>query len=302
MVRRLNFPELRHLRYFLESEKHGSFRKASNSIGIQESTISRAIRDLEDQLGVSLFQRTSGGVRLTVAGERFKGKAQAILKQVDDGLTDVSLTGCGIEGHIRIGLVTPTTSSFLRDLLREFSTNHEGVHIELVEGEPTTHVKAIRNFDLDIAFIFDTCPYFGCDSVTLWSEKIYTFLPQNHPLSDRTKLSWSDLSKEIIFIAETALSQELRYLLTRRLAEVGYRPTVLAQNVGCENLLPLVAIGRGILLVTESMVNRCGPGTVQRLISDEAIPFAAVWSPRNDNPAFRRFLSMTKRAGAARWN
>ncbi|WP_374651070.1 LysR family transcriptional regulator [Dongia sp.] len=294
MARHLNFPELRHLRYFLESAKNGSFRKASNSIGIQESTISRCIRDLEDQLGVSLFQRTNGGVRLTVAGERFRGKAQAILKQVDDGLSDVSLTGCGVEGLLRIGLVAPIASRFLKDLLGEFSKNHEGVQIELVEGDPTTHIKAIRDFDLDIAFITDTFPCCECDSMPLWSERIYTILPQDHPLSNRAELSWPDLTREIFFIAETGLRQELHGLLTKRLAEVGYRPTVLAQNVGCDNLLTLVAIGRGILLATESMAERCSLGIVQRLISDEVIPFAAVWSPRNDNPAFRRFLSIAK--------
>ena len=65
--------ELRHLRYFIAAAEHGSFRKAGAAVGVQESAISRRIRDLEDQLGASLFNRYNGGVHLTFAGERFQG-------------------------------------------------------------------------------------------------------------------------------------------------------------------------------------------------------------------------------------
>ena len=63
--------ELRHLRYFVAAAEHGSFRKAASALGIRESAVSRRIRDLEDHLGASLFQRHNGGVILTLAGQRF---------------------------------------------------------------------------------------------------------------------------------------------------------------------------------------------------------------------------------------
>ena len=56
------YPEIRHLRYFVTAAEHGSFRKASQTLGIQESAVSRRIRDLEDHLGASLFQRQASGV------------------------------------------------------------------------------------------------------------------------------------------------------------------------------------------------------------------------------------------------
>jgi DNA-binding transcriptional LysR family regulator len=294
MVPKRDGIELRHLRYFLAAAEHSSFRRAGSALGVQESAISRRIRDLEDQLGASLFQRHNGGVRLTVAGEKFKARARAIIEQVRDGVVDISLIGRGVDGRIRIGLVAPVTNGFLSELLREFIKSHEGVHIELVEGEPTEHVKALRRFDLDIAFLVETRSFCGCDSVRLWSERLHALLPREHPLSHCAELSWMALASETFLIAGTALSQDLRCLLTRRLADVGHRPIVQSQNVGCDNLLPLVALGRGILLATESMVERCGPSLVSRLISGETIAFAAVWSPHNDNPAFRRFLSMAK--------
>ncbi|MCP5231146.1 MAG: LysR family transcriptional regulator, partial [Zoogloeaceae bacterium] len=63
--------KLQHLRYFVAAAEHGSFRKAGRALDIEESAISRRIRDMEDELGASLFQRHAGGVRLTLAGQRF---------------------------------------------------------------------------------------------------------------------------------------------------------------------------------------------------------------------------------------
>ncbi|WP_243395851.1 LysR family transcriptional regulator [Sphingomonas oleivorans] len=71
--------ELRHLRYFVAAADHGSFRKAGAALGVQESAISRRIRDLEDRLGASLFHRHSGGVFLTQAGQRFLRQARRAL-------------------------------------------------------------------------------------------------------------------------------------------------------------------------------------------------------------------------------
>ncbi|MEW6256312.1 MAG: LysR family transcriptional regulator [Pseudomonadota bacterium] len=110
MVPKRNEIELRHLRCFLAAAEHASFRRAGTALGIQASSVSRRIRDLEDQLGVSLFQRHNGGVRLTVAGEKFKARARAIIEQVSEGVVDNSVIGCGVDGRIRIGLVA--TASF----------------------------------------------------------------------------------------------------------------------------------------------------------------------------------------------
>ena len=85
--------ELSQIRYFLAAVEHGSFRKAASGLGIQESTISRRIRDMEDQLGASLFIRHNGGVRLTVAGQRYVVHARKVLRQIGQGEKAVAAIG-----------------------------------------------------------------------------------------------------------------------------------------------------------------------------------------------------------------
>ena len=84
---------LRQLRCFLAATDHGSFRKAATALTINESSVSRQIRDLEDELGASLFLRHSAGVRLTVAGQEFLRSARGALRQIDVGATKVAAVG-----------------------------------------------------------------------------------------------------------------------------------------------------------------------------------------------------------------
>jgi DNA-binding transcriptional LysR family regulator len=79
------------------------------------------------------------------------------------------------------------------------------------------------------------------------------------------------------------------------LATLGYHPDIQAQYVGRDNLLSLVAIGQGLTIVSEAMVAAQMPGITYRPILNDILPFSAVWSRRNDNPALRRLLSMARK-------
>jgi DNA-binding transcriptional LysR family regulator len=104
----------------LQTVEHGSFRKAASGLGIQESTISRRIRDMEDQLGASLFIRHNGGVRLTVAGQRYVVHARKVLRQIGQGEKAVAAIGRAEEGRIRVGIFSSLASGFLFELLQAF--------------------------------------------------------------------------------------------------------------------------------------------------------------------------------------
>jgi DNA-binding transcriptional LysR family regulator len=145
--------EFRHLRYFIAASDHGSFRKAGRALHIHESAISRRIRDLEDQLGASLFHRHNGGVFLTPSGHRFLRRARRALRQIDHGAHDVAAIGRCEDGRIKVGILSSLASGFLFNLLRVYKNEHPGIHIQLFEGNPSEHIAAIRQLRLDVAFI-----------------------------------------------------------------------------------------------------------------------------------------------------
>lgn len=291
--------ELRHLRYFVAAAEHGSFRKAGAALGLSQSAISRCIADLEDQIGASLFHRHTWGISQTYAGQRFLHRARRAIRTVGESAQDVAAAGRSEQGQLRIGIYSSIASGFLAELLGTYARRHSHVAIEVIDGNPNEHVAAIRQLNLDVAFITGTRDWSDCERTPLWSERVFAVLPELHRLSNGNGLEWCDLADESFIVSERAPGQEIYDHLVRCLAELGRHPTIQVHDVSRDNLVPLVALGRGLTLVSEAMTVAQFPGVTYRPILGEILPFSAIWSAKNDNPAFRRLLSLAKTMAAA---
>ncbi|MEA3263519.1 MAG: LysR family transcriptional regulator [Pseudomonadota bacterium] len=285
---------LHQLRYFVAAVDYGSFRKAAAALAIQESSISRRIRDLEDELGASLFVRYAGGVRLTVAGREFLRNARHALRQIDIGVTKVAAVGRAEQGLIKVGIFSSLASGFLFDLLRDFGERHPKVQVDIMDGNPPEHVAAVRKLCLDVAFITGTAAWDGCEAEHMWCEKVFVVLPEEHPLADKPELEWADLASERFIVSDVAPGQEIHDYLVAHLAGLGRRLDIQSQQVGRDNILSLVALGRGLTLTSEATTVAQFPGITYRELADEVLPFSMVWSAQNDNPACRRLLSLAR--------
>ncbi|OQM76729.1 LysR family transcriptional regulator [Manganibacter manganicus] len=292
--------EFRHLRYFLAAVEHGSFRKAAAALDVQESAISRRIRDLEDNIGASLFHRHSAGVRLTIAGEKFLPRAREIVRHIGESGADVGAVGRGEDGRIRIGNHASLSSGFLCELLCSFRVSHPGVATELVDGAPAGLVAEIRQLRLDVAFLPGAREWQDCDTVRLWTEGGFVVLSESHPLAARDELDWEDLAEETFVISEAPPGPNIRDCLIKRLARLGHTPDIRCHQVDRHNLLSLVGMAEGLTLTSEASTAARFPGICYRPIRGEVLPFTAVWSPVNDNPAMRRLLSLARTMSAKR--
>lgn len=172
MAKRRQRIGLRHFWYFLAASEHGSFRKAGAAIGVEQSTLNRAIRDLEDQMGASLFHRSTSGVELTFAGRKFVRRARRAVYYVSEAVCE-AISADRIEvGRIRIGIFSSLASGFIADLLHIYARKYERVRIELIDGHPRDHISAIERQEIDIAFVTGTREWPGCQSVKLWTERV----------------------------------------------------------------------------------------------------------------------------------
>ena len=113
--------ELKHLRYIEAAERLGSFRKAAEWVSIRQSNLSRRIRDLEEMLGVRLFDRTNSGVRATSAGQEFCRRVRHILDEVQTAVDGARASGRGDSGHVTIGFYTSLSAGNLRATLIEYA-------------------------------------------------------------------------------------------------------------------------------------------------------------------------------------
>jgi DNA-binding transcriptional LysR family regulator len=286
--------ELRHLHYAVAAAEQGSFRRAAMAMKIQESAVSRRIRDLEDEIGAALFIRHSSGVIMTQAGEVFVRYARRALQQISHATIDVGAIGRGENGVIRIGIFSSLASGFLSQLLYAFSVSHSDVRVDIIEGAPSDHVTAVQRHQLDVAFVTGLHPIDRCDYEQFWTERVFVVVPSKHPLTKARSIRWHDLHGQRFAVSESDPGPEIQDFLIKHLAELGIHPDIQRFKVGRDNLMQIVSFGRGLTLTSEATIAAHFPGVVYKQLDGEMLPFRAVWSPHNDNPAFRRFLSMAR--------
>lgn len=294
--------EVRHLCYVLAAAQSGSFRGAASALNVEQSAISRRIRDLEDRLGVSLFVRSHGGVCLTNAGQSFVGRAQRALSHIRHAASDAASGGRGEVGGIRVGIFSSLSCGFLADLLRIYGQRHSAVRLDLVEGGPAAHVSAVQRLQMDVAFLTGAPTADDCDREDLWTERIFVVLPAAHKLAGRRRLTWNDLRAYRFIVSECDPGPEIEDYLVKHLADLGHHPSVERHAVGRDNLMHLVAMSQGLTLTSEATTADRFPGIAYRPLSGHLLPFCAIWSRQNDNPALRRLLSLAKAMSRERSN
>ena len=282
--------------------KYLSFRGAASALGIRQSAVSRRVRALEDELGVSLFERHRTGVRVTDAGARFLQQAREALAQLDHASKIAGVAGRGVTGQLRIGILSSMGAGFLRELIQAYSERHPDVAIQIVEAASMGHISLIRKRRLDVAFVADASEATDCDAAPLWSERLFVVLPQDHPLCGRKAVEWQALRNEHFIIRESNCSPALCERVIKHLSDGTRTPNVQKAEVGCETVMHLVAMGRGVTLTSEATIVTSFPEVVFRPISggDAILQFSAIWWPGNDNPALRRFLSLARALAKAK--
>lgn len=195
---------------------------------------------------------------------------------------------------VRIGIFSSLASGFLADLLNAYQAQNPFVHLDFAEGGPAEHVASIQHLRMDVAFLTGAPAAYGCEAARLWEEGGFVVLPRDHDLADRDEIGWDDLRDEHFIVSGVDPGPEIHDFLVKHLADLGHHPCVERCGVGRDNLMKLVALGRGLTLTSEATTGAAFPGVVYRPIEGERLPFSAVWSLRNDNPAFRHLLTMAR--------
>lgn len=288
--------DLTSLRWSIAVASSGGFRKAAEVLGVEQSALSRRVRALEDEIGVSLFHRNPGGATLTFAGTSFIRGVEHALALLGDTVIEAREAGQGRLGRLKIGLTASFLSEALFGLLQRFRGAHPHVQIEVVSGEAGDHLSAVADRRLDIAVLPGGMTVTGLDVSELWSETLHVVLPASHPLAMDSTIDLSSLKHDPLLISEGDLGADV--LAQTRLSSSITLKTVRA---GLPIVLAQVELGLGLAIITSGALEHAGlsDGLVHRpLHAGEglSVSFAAAWYHQNDNPALRRFVSSARAA------
>lgn len=190
--------ELRHLRYFVAVAEEENVTRAAARLNVSQPSLSRQIRDLEDEIGVELFQRTAKSLRLTEAGRVFLSEARSILFKVDAAITVVRATVGDAAGEVRIGYAPTPTGVLLPRLLQAFEKEAPGVRVRLQELSSAEMMNGLRTRKLDAALMVENADAKrkGFIFDVLHHDRAGALIPLTHPLAKRRRLRPEDLLDE----------------------------------------------------------------------------------------------------------
>jgi DNA-binding transcriptional LysR family regulator len=281
----------------LSVAEHLNFRHAASALGVSQSSVSTRIKQLEQDLGVLLFERRHRGVRVTEAGQHFLEHVATGIEHLDHAVRTAGAISRGEQGRLHVGLYSSIAAGFLAELLSQFRELHPAVDLLITEGRARDTIRQVREARLDVAFVGGTPPASGCHSKPLWTEALVVALRYGHPLTGAENVRWSELAGENFVARSGGAGPQVHDHIVLRLAEHWSRPRIQRFEVERDTLMSMVAQGYGITLTSEAAAQAPFPGVVFRLILDEPEPitFSALWSPHNRSQALLHLLALAQR-------
>jgi DNA-binding transcriptional LysR family regulator len=256
--------ELRHLRYFLAVAETLHFSKAAERLGIAQPPLSHQIRRLEQLIGHRLFDRTTRGVKLTLAGQLLADRARSTIEKVSDDLEQVRRLGRGEEGTLTVGFSGSVMFTALPVVMERYRRRYPKVELRLRELSTHAQIPALLEGTLDLAFLRDGDPAEGIRMTTWLKEPYVAVLPKAHPLARKRSLRVADLQDQpFIFFARRM--GPLAFDRTMACCERGgFRPNIVQEAPQWPTLVRLVGAGLGVSLAPACVANVIIQGAVYR--------------------------------------
>jgi DNA-binding transcriptional LysR family regulator len=290
--------QLAALRHFALVADHGSFNAAAQWLGVSTSTLTRSVSGLEDDLGLTLFERSRGGVRLAPSALPVLEETKRMLASLDAVASAAEGAARGVVGELRLGVRSPPVGEPLRGMLASWRTEHPNVRLiihELSDHEIFTELVARR---VDVALVPSFAPWPQIVMEPLYRERMVAAVPQDHALAGRDTLRWADLHRETIFVQEWAQSHAMREFYA---SMMGVGLPLQSVPAGKQTVFSLVSAGFGVTLAQQSQAEVNFPGVIFKPM-DEAnarVEFCLAWSCQSECAVLGRFLT-SMRASAAR--
>lgn len=292
--------KLRDLEYLVASAAAGNFTRAAKSLGLSTSTISRRMAQLEDELGLALFERGYSGIRLTAGGKAVLMHARRAVAELDAVKFAGKLNGIGAVGELRLGVRMSPIGVAIGALLREWRKNCGNVALTVSEMNERDLAVALDEHRLDVLLAPDVMLPPRAASLPVYRERLFAAVPEDHVLAERSPpVTWYALSGETILVQGWDECQAERDFLGSLLDG---RASVRSHAASRQSILALVAAGFGIAIVTESQAAAGFTGTVFRPIGgpDAMLETVLAWLPETEEPAVGRFVAFMRDAVRSR--
>jgi len=285
--------DMRHLRCFVAVSEELHFGRAAERLHLTQPPVSLAIKELEEELGVTLLERTSRRIALTRAGEDALRDARAVLAAADTLRKRALEAAQGLMGSLSLGFISLPAYSFLPPMLHAFTEDYQRVNVSLLEGTTDQIIHDVESGRLDVGLVFRTPDLpAALNSRLVHTEPLLVALPASHPLAGGTRIALEKLSNERFLGFERHQGPMMFDAIVATCMRHGFSPKLFPARQ-MHTIVSLVSGGIGVALVPGSVQALHREGVVYRSMKGEKtiVETVAIWRKSDDSPQVKALLS-----------
>lgn len=245
--------ELRHMRYFEAVARHCHVTRAAAELHIAQPALSKQISQLEQELGVALFDRVGRNVRLTEAGEALLPHIRAVLSQVEAARAEIDDRLGLRRGRVSLGISTTVGMHLLPPTLAAFNRRYPGVELHLHEASMQALLDLMETGLVDTAVLTLPVDDPALTVIPLLTEDIVVIIPADHAMAHRTSVILGELCAEPWILSPD--NYQLREITLNVCSNAGFTPRVVLDGGDMDTLVRMVVTGLGIALVPRTAVS-----------------------------------------------
>jgi DNA-binding transcriptional LysR family regulator len=292
--------ELRHLRYFVAVGEEQHYGRAAERLRIAQPALSRQIQDLEQEIGVQLFDRLPRGVKISAAGASFLDDARRILREVNEATLRAGRVARGQLGTLRVGFTEfASWRGVVPDSFRQFRAWQPDAELQLYPSSSLEQMDALRSRRLDAGFVFympKSDP--DLDQLLVATHHLVLATPKGHPLTRLRKLRLRDMSEtDFVWFPRRRIPAFYDRLMKECFRGGLKTPHIVQEAVDQSTMLSLVSCRLGVAFVTDATRWRCPEGVVLLPVVDLNLPLTVslVWRKDNASPLLAKFVTDVRR-------
>ena len=291
--------ELRHLRYFIGVAETENVSRAASELHVSQPALSRQIRDLEDEIGVTLFERTAKSVRLTEPGRVFLKAVREVLERVDKAVKETRAVAGADETELHVGYSPATTARILPSILRAYQRAKPEVRITLHDRSNRKSIAGLRDGELHLAFLPRLPKASELRDVRfeeLTRERIYLVASPDYLLARRRVVKLADAAREPFVGLSREEYPEYHDFLAAIFHSVKQKPRVVEEHDSMSGVISSVEAGAGVAIATEAFRHAFGHRVKLLRLAPEPKPIVIVIAAakRRLSPSAEKFWQCAK--------
>lgn len=288
--------ELRHLRYFLTLAEELHFRKAAERLFIAQPALSRQIKELEDDLGVSLFKRNRRNVALTLAGKFLQEEGYKLMRQVNTIRSSISDLGKSLSGIVNIGCIGSSMSIIVPDLIERISAEMPEVRINLSEDTTQNLLNALADGKLDLVFCRPVEPNPKVASEVIYEESTCLVVSKSNKwlLNNNSKVT--DLKEVPLILFPREAGTYFRDRIINVCSQHGFFPKITHESIHANTLFRFVEKDIGVSIVPQSLAKGYDLKIDFLTIKEMQIPLqlTVCYKPQELDDLLHRIINLTR--------